>query len=280
MSKIGQICALPWNFSRGRTSRFRVFTQSAFTLIELLVVIAIIAILAAILLPTLKKSRDRGKSASCINNLKQIGAASLAYSDAHDDYLMAQSSVNMQNPSAANLVQWDEHRSYLHLYITNRTHEPTTNKAELKKWYSQGFLYCPAREFNERGNTAGAIYSYAINRRAMGLWNYLGKNGHYEARKRNLAKNPSKYISFLDSEAYNVDRGSYWQTPVSHPNYNVYRIDLRHSKRFNSCQMDGSVRSFDDESSWHEPEANNKNYTIDYIHPNSQNNKEIHWSDP
>lgn len=53
--------------------------RMGFTLIELLVVIAIIGILAAILFPVFVTAKDKGRQAACINNQKQIGAATLLY---------------------------------------------------------------------------------------------------------------------------------------------------------------------------------------------------------
>ncbi|ARN55961.1 type II secretion system protein [Sedimentisphaera salicampi] len=58
--------------------------QHAFTLIELLVVISIIAILMAVLIPSLSKARRAAKNILCKNNLKQYGISGNMYVNDND----------------------------------------------------------------------------------------------------------------------------------------------------------------------------------------------------
>jgi prepilin-type N-terminal cleavage/methylation domain-containing protein/prepilin-type processing-associated H-X9-DG protein len=58
----------------------KIFKKIGFTLIELLVVIAIIAILAAMLLPSLEKARENARRAVCVQRLNEIGKALEMYS--------------------------------------------------------------------------------------------------------------------------------------------------------------------------------------------------------
>jgi prepilin-type N-terminal cleavage/methylation domain-containing protein/prepilin-type processing-associated H-X9-DG protein len=61
--------------------------KRAFTLIELLVVVAIIAMLIAILLPSLSRARKQAKSVICLSNLRTLGQGVTTFAAGHNDTL-------------------------------------------------------------------------------------------------------------------------------------------------------------------------------------------------
>src|SRR5258706_8113306 len=57
-----------------------------FSLVEVVVVIGIVAVLMAILLPTVSKARQHARTLSCLSNLRQIGLAAVAYGNLYNGY--------------------------------------------------------------------------------------------------------------------------------------------------------------------------------------------------
>jgi prepilin-type N-terminal cleavage/methylation domain-containing protein len=87
-------------------------TRRAFTLIELLVVIAILAILAALLVPTLHTATKNARRTTCLNNLRQINQGLRQYCDDSRDALPA-----ANRDAAIWSTSWNRYRDLIKNYV-------------------------------------------------------------------------------------------------------------------------------------------------------------------
>ena len=158
-----------------------------FTLIELLVVIAIIAILAAMLMPALQQARERGKEASCIGNLRQLGVRYQQYLDDSDGFLVWHQVANKKS-------RWTE-AFYPYLFGSKY---PAADK--LKK----SIMQCPGDKHDcKHRNLTHTSYGYNLylNKDLTTGWFAAGTTYRFPY-KLTAFKNPSRHLIISD---YYVD---------------------------------------------------------------------------
>lgn len=108
--------------------------RGAFTLIELLVVIAILAILAALLLPTLGRSKAKAEGLRCANNINQLSVAWRLYADDNEDLLVNNHGVPetlaRRQTWANNVQDWVDGDDNTNLvYLANSKLGPYANRS-------------------------------------------------------------------------------------------------------------------------------------------------------
>ena len=86
-----------------RASGARRGFRRGFTLVELLVVIAIIGTLVGLLLPAVQSARESARMSSCMNNLKQIGIATMNFEDARRGYPPSVTGATFSNQGPAGM---------------------------------------------------------------------------------------------------------------------------------------------------------------------------------
>ena len=140
--------------------------RGGFTLIELLVVVAIIAILAAMLLPALTRSREMVKRSACANNARQLVGGLLLYAGDNGDFLPDKSGAygwaGFSSPKATNFIYaWDSG-------VTSRP----SGIGYLYNDYLKGShasFYCPSNELTQYdGNTFTQWWGTALPAGAAG----------------------------------------------------------------------------------------------------------------
>ncbi len=243
--------------------------KSGFTLIELLVVVAIIAVLVAILLPTLGQAREFARSAGCGSNLRQIGITIPMYLNDFNSFLPPYTTQTLTEGDSftdLNGTTYTDFRRY-HLMTAWSKSGPYEDVprdgdgflgrylATVKKT-QKGILGCPSVPVGPVVATltfAGVEYphcliyqtrSFPVNIYNVTKTNAYTAESQYLPLKFETLENPAELVMMCDGSGAR----NYFCSPdyVSTPEaYSLVTPSPRHNGNINASFLDGHVQKGD-----------------------------------
>jgi prepilin-type N-terminal cleavage/methylation domain-containing protein/prepilin-type processing-associated H-X9-DG protein len=210
----------------------------AFTLVELLVVIGIIAVLIALLLPAVNRSREQANQVACLSNLRQLSMAMILYCQDNDGWFprAAPYAAAGQPESPQDYIWWQQDAKpyavpdrdifqspilkYLGFKLDSRSVPTVIDFNESR----QRVLRCPSDPLSDHSNltTSGSYYySYTLNNLMQSLDPNIKTDGLYlpidrttgtqfpVAGKLVKVRNPAEKILLVDEAEGTVEDGSF-----------------------------------------------------------------------
>lgn len=204
-----------------------------FTLIELLIVIAIIAILAGMLLPALKKAREKSHQIACAGNIKQLGQGFNMYTDDFNGWYPCTAEQAFPNGSWCYLISpYAEGRNWV-----------------ISGWISvnsSGIFYCPGSKSEiTTGPYAGTyqrnqLLSYGYNVYFFDMA-YISYNRKISKIKNSTTVFLSHDLQYPENTNQPVHLGCRLGNRCSLGPWNLDLVSRRHNNGVNSVFADGHV---------------------------------------
>lgn len=210
--------------------------KRGFTLVELLVVIAIIAVLLAVLLPSLQYAKALAQRIQCCNKLKAIGQTVTFYTDKYDGLLPRPEIYNQKPKLDSN---W-------HYYLFSReegSNPETYPWMNMGCFYGAGLItdarqfYCPATE-GWLDEFKGYCYSGPFGTKPFSPTvagsnpNWIRVTRGYVWAPQTKALLTSTDVGRFSNYGYTTDPGSgnFWTYAPNFPGYAVKATDLNQGK--------------------------------------------------
>jgi prepilin-type N-terminal cleavage/methylation domain-containing protein/prepilin-type processing-associated H-X9-DG protein len=203
--------------------------RHGFTLVELLVVVGIIAVLVAMLLPSLHRVREGARQAICMSNLRQLGIGMYSYASENEQYFPFRGDVG--ELLKEDWIHWQSSRKLRESALAPYVGGLKTGSTEV--------LRCPSDDTQQRPRVLSEPYRYSYT------MNGLLSGRPYRNRPLRLSQfpRPAELVLLVEEDARSVDDG-HWHPEIVNGQLENF-LATRHDLNRNDTGTDGTGRRKD-----------------------------------